>query len=152
MTSITNPRLKKKKVKYGTYGPARTMKKYNRSVSTYMAKNAKQITAVSKPHSFYQLVPKSVVKFPKALELLFDTKVIYKDVATSRYEFFMNETASAVLNAQISALRTVKNHSQSGKCKIRYFARYSRVASFTRLMRPLQKQILQRRASQNCQI
>lgn len=77
------------------------------------------MSAQMKPHSFGPCDPISVTGFLKSFELACDTNRVHEGTAVCLFHLFMNKTASAVLNAHLSAERSDKKNSRlvSGKTK-----------------------------------
>lgn len=91
----------------------------------------KRTTAQMKPRTFNLFDPISIIEFVKNFELASDTNEVHECAAMSLFDFLMNKTASAVLNAQISAEHTDKQHSQPASGKTRYFTSYRLVVNFS---------------------
>lgn len=121
-----HPRLRKA-VDYRTCHFADTSTGYNHFVSKHIAKKAKRMTAQMKPNIFNPFDPISIIAFLEIFKPASNFNEVREGAVMWLYHSSMNKTSSAVLNARLSAERTVNKHSRSASCTPRYFNTYTQL-------------------------
>lgn len=98
----------KKDEYYRTCHPRDTLTKYIRLVSKYIAKTEKQMTVRIKDGTFESFNAILAIRFLKSFPLACNKNGVHKGAAVRLFHFFKIYTASAVINARLSAERTEK--------------------------------------------
>lgn len=107
-----------------------TSKKYDRTVCKYIAKMATRRTAPMKAQNFNRFDPVLINCSLKYLKLFCNTSGGQEGGAKWALLFFMNNTASAVLNARLSDYGTDKKLSRPARSKTRNFTTFTHIVNF----------------------
>lgn len=106
----------KKQVIYHTYRLAEKSKKYDQSVSKYIAKEAMHMNTQMKPHTFHLFDAISIIKFLKNFKLASVTNGVYKSWSVWLFNSFMAINSFTTLNKHLSPKCVVQNSGQCPNC------------------------------------
>lgn len=104
--------------------------KFDRKMSKNVSEMAKNLTAQIKPHISDPFDPISILRLLKNFKLASDTSGLQEGVAMSFFHFFINKSASTVLDAIISWDPSTRNASRKTTVKSRYIITYPQAVIF----------------------